>query len=109
MKKIVYTLSFLAISCVVANAQTQAVEIQTKPIPASEVPKTSSLEKQQEPSSKDAKSVDSKKSTGTRMAINEKGVPASKETSTATATGDKGAKPQKTTAPGQPAVVTEKK
>jgi hypothetical protein len=43
------------------------------------------------------------------MAINEKGVPASKETSTATATGDKGAKPQKTTAPGQPAVVTEKK
>lgn len=107
MKKIVYTLSFLAISCVGANAQTQAADVQAKPIPASELPK--SLEKQQEPASKDAKSVESKKSTGTRMAINEKGVPASKETNTATATGEKGAKTPKTVAPAQPNTVSEKK
>lgn len=103
MKKIIYTLSFLALFAVAGKAQ-NATPIQeagkSEVMPPST--KQQAATAQQAPKKKTDESTTAKekpKSSGTRMAINEKGVPATK------AAKDK--KEEKTADPGQPA--TEKK
>ena len=97
MKKIVYTSSLLVLFAISGKAQSEtkqqeptkaAQEPQAKPAPAQKAEK--------------APAAAQPSSSGTRMAINEKGVPASK----ATATKEK--KEDKPASPGQPVVAPEK-
>jgi len=100
MKKIIYTLSFLAFSSLVSRAQTsssltpvQGTVGMIQPSPAKQ--KSATELKKVEPAESTVPQ------TGTRMAINEKGVPASKETKSVSGSKEKGAKVQKNAAPAQ--------
>ncbi len=98
MKKIVYTLSFLAFFTLASKAQTPSAAPQQEP-----KKEVAPEKKTAQPSSSTSKKEETATGTAprTRMAINEKGVPASK------ATTPKDKKDEKTTStPGQPA--TEK-
>ena len=109
MKKIIYTLSFLAFSSLVANAQTSgaATPVQgtvgmTQPSPAQQK-SAAELKKTETPTATEPQK-------GTRMAINEKGVPASKGgTKSVAGEKDKAAKTQKNAAPAQQGTTSENK
>lgn len=114
MKKIIYSLSFVALTGFVATAQSTS---SVQPINNAKTMFVSEPQQQEPKKEASKKSKESKKeeitpvapaenaapARQTRMAINEKGVPASKETKTTTTTPADKSKGQKTATPGQPA------
>lgn len=108
MKKVIYTLSFVALCSIAANAQSD------KPAKQAQPAKTTTESKDAKPSettlapnradgsaTDNASSTDNMPTPKKRMAINEKGVPASKSTA-------EKPKTEKAANPGQPATPPKK-
>ncbi len=120
MRKIFYTLAFVALTTLVATAQSKndpnilhkkglTTDASTQPVA---VEQQQPQEPQQEPKKDGAKAQPEKKAESaapatspqrqTRMAINEKGVPASKEQKSATTPATEKPAPKKSGTPAQP-------
>ena len=97
MKKLFYTISFVALLSIAGKSQTDKPAAKQEPAKKETIQSAATTHD----AAKDEK-ADQPKSTGTRMAINEKGVPASK------AAKDKPAKEEKAVSPGQPAATDKK-